>query len=245
MKHLNEIESGLAKRIVDRHPRGYIGAIIEGERGAGKSIYAQKIMAKVFYDTEDIDQDQAYKKALDHTLYSIQDFCSLIDYNIRHDIVSPVICLDDATVHFNSYKFFTDQKIVVRLKGVFDTIRSAVTGLLMTCPSRKMLLNFLRQYDDYKIKIIRQRGANDYERIARAYRFLYMPDERKYTVQVPWQDRYNCYLLNKYYLPYEAKRKMYLKKVNDELQAAINAPVKYYKTEKHIPFDVVQKSEGL
>jgi len=38
-------------------------------------------------------------------IYSPKDLIELIRHNIKHDEITPVICLDDATVHFNSYKF--------------------------------------------------------------------------------------------------------------------------------------------
>jgi hypothetical protein len=39
----------LAKRIVKRHPNGFLGVIIEGKRGMGMSSYCIKVMKEVYH----------------------------------------------------------------------------------------------------------------------------------------------------------------------------------------------------
>jgi len=227
-KKLNDWNSGTAHRIVLRHPDGFIGYQIQGERGMGKSMYAYKVMAKVYQTLYELDEYDAYFKALDYMIFSPSDLINLIEHNIAADKITPVICLDDATVHFNSYKFFVDLHEVILLKGMFDTIRTAITGLLMTCPNRKQLLSFLRAYDDYKIEIKKAPGANanngQYNRYARCYHFMYYPDERKYKVVVPFQDKYSVYVpgnkddISSPYGAYMVKRKKYLALINNKMK---------------------------
>jgi len=216
-KNLKDWNSGLVERILKRHPNGFIGGVVQGERGQGKSMYAYKVMAKVYMLLNDLNEEEAYAMALNHMIFDPSDLISLIKHNVKHDIITPVICLDDATVHFNSYKFFTDLHEVILLKGMFDTIRTALTGLLLTCPSRRLLLSFLRDYDDFKISIIQAPG-NMHDKFARCYQFNWYPDDRKYRVIVPFQDRYSRYVPDPYYQPYIAKRKLYLEKVNTKLE---------------------------
>lgn len=217
-RHLRDVNSVLAKRIIQRHPREFLGGVIYGERGNGKSMYAYKIMAKVYYELNGFnktdDEATAYDIALDHMIFNMEDLIMLIHNNIKKDIVSPVICLDDATVHFCSYKYFTHMKQVIHLHGIFDTIRTAVTGLLLTCPKRKLLLSFLRQYDDLKIKVLRADGWNRY---ARAYRWNWLPDEKKYNISVPFQDNFSCYVRDEYFDKYMVKRKAALKEMDDQM----------------------------
>jgi len=197
--------------------------VITGERGDGKSMYAYKTMAKIYYDINGYnktdDEEEAYKQALDHMIFSMEELILLIHNNIKNDYVTPVFCLDDATVHFCSYKYFTDMKKVVYVHGIFDTIRTAVTGLLMTCPKRKLLLKFLRQYDDLKIRIIVANGQ--WWRYARAYRWNWLPDEKKFNIAVPFQDNFSCYVHDDYYKPYMKKRKAALKDMDDEMMKAL------------------------
>ena len=184
-------------------------------------MYAYKVLAKIYQELDGLDEWEAYKKALDHFIFSPGELISLIKNNINNDFITPVVCLDDATVHFNSYKFFTDLHEVILLKGMFDTIRTVLTGLVITCPSRRHLLSFMRDYNDYKIEIKYDRG---YERYARCYQFVYMPDERKYKVIVPFQDKYSVYVpgnekdTNTPYGAYMQKRKAYLNQINDKLE---------------------------
>jgi hypothetical protein len=227
-KKLSDWNSGTAHRIQRRHPNGFIGYQIQGERGMGKSMYALKVMAKVYQILYELDEYEAYFKALEYMIFSPSDLINLIEHNIESDTITPVICLDDATVHFNSYKFFVDLHEVILLKGMFDTIRTAVTGLLMTCPNRKQLLSFLRAYDDYKIEIKKAPGADEqngqHDRYARCYHFMWYPDERKYKVVVPFQDKYSVYVPGKHddpntpYGAYMAKRKKYLALINSKMK---------------------------
>lgn len=233
IKKLKDIDSKLANRILKRHPNGFLGATIAGERGAGKSMYAYQVMAKVYYEYNGFykidDEESAYDMALDHMIFDMKDLIMLIHNNIKKDYISPVITLDDATVHFCSYKFFTNRREVVLLLGLFDTIRTAVTGLLLTTPNRKMLLNFLRNYDDYKIKILMASG--DWRRYARAYRWNYLPDEKKFHIIVPFQDNFSCYVKNKYYDKYMIKRKNALRNIDNEMLKILDLAEKFGKKE--------------
>jgi len=222
-KHINEWNSGTVKKILSRHPNGFVGFTIQGERGCGKSMYAYKVMAKIYQELEGLSEDEAFSMALNHMIFEPTDLINLIKNNIKNDYITPVICLDDATVHFNSYKFFTDLYEVILLKGMFDTIRTAITGLLMTCPNRRLLLSFLRDYDDYKIQIIQNRG---YDRFGRCYQFNWYPDEKKYKIIVPFQDSYSCYVPDEYYYPYMKKRKRYLEGINLKMEELLREKTK-------------------
>ena len=214
-KKLQDWNSGTVEAILRRYPNRFFGANIQGERGMGKSMYAYKVMAKVYMVLDGLDECGSYEKALQHFIFEPKELISLIQHNIKENFVTPVICLDDATVHFNSYKFFTDLYEVILLKGMFDTIRTAVSGLLMTCPNRRTLLKFLREYDDYKIQILASNGAD--ERYARCYQFNYFPDEHKYRIRIPYQDQYSVFVPDEYYHPYIVKRKKYLEAINNKL----------------------------
>jgi len=236
VKALSDWNSGLVHRILKRHPDGFIGAVIQGERGQGKSMYAYKVMAKVYQmlgEYRSIKDGQtyrveteydAYAAALDHMIFSPTELISIFKYNNKNDYVTPVLCLDDATVHFNNYKFFVDLFEVILLKGMFDTIRTVATGLLMTCPKRRGLLSFLRDYDDLKIDIKKGPGGESYTRLARAYQFNWYPDDRKYKVIIPFQDKYSCYVPGSQndrsspYGMYYQKRKMFNESVTLKME---------------------------
>lgn len=204
----------LANRIIKYYPKGFLSGIIEGERGYGKSMYAMKVMAQVYYVLDECSEEDAWNKALGHMLFSIEDTIAFIDKNINENYVVPVWTLDDATVHFCSYKFFTNLYEVILLHGMFDTIRTVCTGLLMTCPSRHLLLAALRNYDDFKIEIVKNVG---WERIARGYKIKTTPVGQK-RVYKNYEDNYSCYIPDWIFKKYTEKRNYYLKQVNDEMQ---------------------------
>lgn len=213
-RNISDYKLTLAYRIMQKHPNGFIGAIIEGERGYGKSSYALKVMAQVYQNLEGIPDDDAWQRAVDCMIFSIDELIKTINTNINSDTVTPAWCLDDATVHFSSYKFFTNLYEVILIHGMFDTIRTAVTGLLLTCPKRDLLLAALRNYDDFKIEIYMD---HDWERIARGYKIKTTPVGQR-RIYKNFEDKYSCYLPDWVYDKYMAKRKFYLKETNDALQ---------------------------
>lgn len=231
-KKLDDWNSGTVDRILHRHPNGFVGFTVVGERGQGKSMYAYKVLARCYQILDDLNEYEAYSKALKHFIFTPKDLIDIIKYNVDHDKITPVVCLDDATVHFNSYKFFTDLYEVILLKGMFDTIRTAITGLVITCPNRKHLLSFMRNYNDYKVEIKQDAGGENYNRLARCYQFNWYPDERKYKVIVPFQDRYSVYVPGNAqdektpYGAYMKKRKHYLKEINDKMEKLVNEKMK-------------------
>lgn len=222
----------LANVIIKIHPYGFLGAVIEGERGYGKSMYALKIMAQIYYKMNDITEEEAWVRSLDSMIFTMEDVIKLINYNIKNDIISPVLCIDDATVHFCSYKYFTNLYEVILLHGMFDTIRTTVTGLLLTCPSRKLLLAALRNYDDYTIQINKDqsnKGVSGYSRIARGIKWFTIPDGRR-KFRKMFEDHYSCYVPNWIYDKYMKKRKYYLESINDDMMQLIEEKLKKKKS---------------
>lgn len=224
-KKIDDWTSGTVNMILRRHPNGFAGFVVQGERGMGKSMYAYKVMAKIYQTLGELNEYDAYFKALEYMIFSPHELIELIKHNLKHHVITPVLCLDDATVHFSSYKYFIDLYEVILLKGMFDTIRTVLTGLLLTCPKRRNLLRFLKDYDDYKIQILTPReGGNQWHKLARCYHFHYYPDETKYRVWVPYQDHYSIYVPGKEdditspYGAYYNKREKYLEIINDKLE---------------------------
>jgi len=214
----------LAETIISCHPDGFIGAIIEGERGYGKSMYALKVMAQVYLNLENLDENDAWQKALDSMLFSMADVIKNISSNIHNDVVTPVWCLDDATVHFCSYKFFTHLHEVILVHGLFDTLRTAVSGLLLTCPKRSLLLKALRNYDDFTIQISKLPGGNGYRRVAKGVKWYSLPSGKRRFKKL-FEDHYNCYVPDWIYAKYMAKRKYYLETINLEMENLIREKI--------------------
>ena len=55
----------LSNRIMRIHPNGFMGAVIEGERGYGKSMYALKVMAQIFLEMDNLTETQAFKMEME------------------------------------------------------------------------------------------------------------------------------------------------------------------------------------
>lgn len=196
-----------------RRSNGFLSCITKAERGYGKSMYNLKVMAYVFqrlgYSVED-----AWEKALDSIIFTPSQFMNRIDYNIENEVVSPVWCIDDATVHFSSYLYFINVYQTSLLNAAFDTIRTVVHGLLINCPDKSRLLPGLRHYDDYEVTIYMDRG---YERKAVGIKWYSLPDGKK-RFRKMFEDSFSCYIPDEYYNKYMLMRTRYLKEINDNLR---------------------------
>jgi len=212
-KPIEEWDLKFAELINKEIPSGFISGIVTGERRKGKSIYVLKNIAKTYKVLEGLDDEECWKKALDCMIFGPDNLTEKVFSNIKHDVISPVLCLDDASVHFNPMLFFINPYQVSLLNGIFDTIGTVVNALVLTCPKKKRLMSGLKNYDDLTIHIIKAREGG-YERIARGVLWYTMPDEHQRFRKL-FEDHYSCYAPDYIYKPYLIERKKYLKQVND------------------------------
>jgi len=222
-KKLKDWNSGFVEAVLRRHPRnpkdmnGFFGGTITGERGTGKSMYCYKVMAKTYYELNGYskvsDEEDAYKEALEYMIFDAKTFLKLILRNKAKRIITPIITLDDASTHFGKYLFQRNPKLNEMLLGETATIREAVTGFLINCPKRAHLTKFLREYDDFKGTVYAIKGYGNqkerrWQRKVRFYRRDYLPDEQKFRIHIPFQDKFSCYVPEPFYTwYYEKKRK--------------------------------------
>lgn len=223
-KKLRDWNSGFVRWVLRRHPNspkqqnGFMGGFIFGERGEGKSTYCYKAMAKTHYELRGYvstdNEEDAYKEALEYMIYEPTAFQTLINYNRIKRIVTPIVCLDDASMHFGKYLFHTQPKLCAALLADTATVRTAITGFLVNAPKRSHVVKFLREYDDFKGEVkVDQHGGNTnmpgWNRKVRFYRWNYYPDEVKYRIQIPFQDKYSCYIPDEFYNWYLDKKRFF------------------------------------
>lgn len=208
----------LAKYIINRiKHNGFLSAITKAERSYGKSMYNLKIMAYVYYMLEEQSEYSAWMQALDNVVFLPQHFLDKIQQAIADDNLIPVICIDDAAVHFSSYLYFINLYETSLLNATFDTIRTATNAVLINCPDKSRLLSGLRHYDDFEVTIYKAESGNFYDRKAVGIKWYSLPDgHRKYRKM--FEDHFSCFVPNEIYNKYMEKRKHYLKEVSKELQ---------------------------
>lgn len=228
-KKLTDWNSGFHDWAIRRYPHGskkqngFMGGFIFGERGQGKSTYAYKVMAKTYYTLNgycNYDHEvDAYKEALKYMIYEPHDFQKLTIYNKIHYIITPMACLDDASMHFGNMLHMINPKLYSALLAETATIRSAITGFLITAPKRVHVAKFLRDYDDFKGEAFIDEGPEsdsreNWNRKIRFYKWTWYPDEVKYCIHIPFQDKYSCFIPDEHYYPY-IKRKRYFEIKHD------------------------------
>jgi len=217
-KRLSDWNSGFHDWVIYRHPsehnrqNGFLGGFIYGHKGNGKSMYCYKVMAKVYYTLNGYstidEEDDAYREALDNMFMDGDLFIDLIVKNRIKQKVTPIICLDDASRHFGTQMYKHNPSLYDAMAGEMAVARDVVTGFLINAPKRGMCAKFLRENDDYKGEALCVSGSKWVRKI-RFYEFREYPDERKYKIQIPFQDKYSCFVPDKYFNWYLEKRRYY------------------------------------
>ena len=219
-KHLWEWESGLVNMIIQRHPEGFVDCIVTGDPGQGKSMYCYKAAAKVIwilrgYDDGNMEQEaKAYEEALRYIIFEPDDLTSLIYHNKSNRIISPIIVLDDASVHFGRQLYRLDPDLYMELESLTPTMRTASTGFLINTPDKRFLAKFFRDFCKHRMHITSSHEFRSWNRIARYYIKRYYPDDSKFRMYSPFDDTFSCFLIQPFYDWY------YDKKMNAESKQA-------------------------
>ncbi len=207
------------EKIVKSHPFGFHSFIVTGDRGIGKSSYGLHNVYEI-YRTLGFDSEVSWKKALESCKFSIHDVIIFLRESANQDVCKPCLLWDDVGIHASGTKYFLNMKQVDQLKAVLDTIRTAVSGLIMTCPNTQGLLSILKNYDDYKI-VIRYSNRGGYYREAAAYKWRTLPSGKR-IINTQYCDYYSCYLPDWVFHEYMKMRKTALTETLDQLDISLN-----------------------
>ena len=211
----------LARKILKAHQsNGFCGAVVYGLRGIGKSSYSLKVLKEVFMTLDGVDEKEAYDRALKATKYRMLDIIKFIKSHANGGRVAPSLIIDDAGVGLSRYRWWVEPKLILRLQSVLDTVRSGVSSILMTCPSPKSVLGFVKRYDDFYVKIIKVSG--EWRRKAIGYQQTTLPSG-KTIVYKRFEDSFTCYLPNKVYKKYIKLRQSYLQDALAKLERITKA----------------------
>lgn len=206
-------------KILKGHPHGFNSFTVVGDRGIGKSTYALIVVYEIFRKLG-YEKNQAWNEAINCCKFHIQDVIKFLKISADSDDIKPVIIWDDIAIHASGTKYFLNMRMVDQLKAVLDTIRLAISGLIMTCPSTKGLLSILKVYDDYKL-VVRYSKRGGYYREITAYKWNTLPSGKR-IIRTQYTDNYNCYIPNWVFDKYMVMRKNATKETLDRLEQSIS-----------------------
>lgn len=176
-----------------------IAAVIYGKQRLGKSMYALKVGYDIYED---------WDKVLENTIFTMKDVVKTIGNAVKSDSVIPYLIWDDSGVYGSKYTFFTNKKTTLLLQGLFDVVGTAVKGFVMTTPNSGNLLKSIREYQFYRIKIIKANSRQD--RIAKGYSTDQWPSGTL-RMHNDFEDHYNNIIPDDVYQRYIKTRKDYLR----------------------------------
>ena len=170
-----------SQRIAALEPDDYLEVHVTGKRGSGKSTYAWQVCAETLklMHPEWKKGPEYYLEYVfaNHLVHGLGELIDKID--AYSDAVEPedrldILWWDDATVHGSSLTYFYDLESYIELQGLWDTVRSATSCIILTCPEERKLPKFVKTAEGVlKIKVSKW-GARPW-RQAKAYEKYSLP----------------------------------------------------------------------
>lgn len=206
------------KLILKAHPYSYKGFLIVGDRGIGKSCYALRVCKEIFCHLGE-DSTSAWNSALEHCMFTIPEVIHFLRESAEASEPEVVMIWDDVGVHGNAMQYFNNMKLVNMLKGVLDTVRTAVSGLLMTSPTASNLLSVITNYDDYKL-IVRYSPKGGVHRDITGYKWRTLPSGKR-IIKKQFRDDCIIKIPDWVFRSYMEKRRFALKDTLAKLEESI------------------------
>lgn len=232
-RKLKDWNSGLSALIIKNHPTkdnkmtGHISRTVTGDPGVGKSMYSYKTLAKTYYDfngyTKVDEEEYAYKLAIDNFIYRPQELFEKV--KIQRDLDEPALawCIDDASVHMGRQLFDQDRDMYRQLQGTVPTLREDVTGLLITTIVIQLLAKPLREFVRKKVHVMPLAELKSHRKVARHYEKWYFPDDIRFRIKIPFQEKFSSLCPEPFYSWYHEKK---MKCLNEYLDEIMKHPVK-------------------
>jgi len=194
----------LTKKIIQSYPNGFNSFIITGRRGIGKSAYSLSALHAV-YTKRGMSNIAAWDASLNSLKFTIPEIIDYLKTAVDADEKRVCLIWDDTRIFASGMKYHLNMKLIDKLSGMLDYIRTSLCSLIMTCPSTSGLLGVLKSYDDYEVKI-HFTHAGGFAREAKGYLWSSLPSGQK-RIYHKFTDSYSCRLPNWVYKRYMTKRK--------------------------------------
>jgi len=210
------IESRTIKSILyARKNNGLYSSIVTGARGVGKSSYCIQVLFRIFR-TLGYEVEESWNMALDRILYKIPEVVDFLEQSADKEN-KDLFIWDDAGVFAGGVRWLTNQKEMVLIESICDTLRDCVYCVLFTVPDVRTLSRRIRTYDDYLVKIHRLRFKDQQKfkngetiREARLYKKIITPASQV-RVYKQYYDSFDIMLPDWVYNKYKEKRHRYTK----------------------------------
>ena len=225
-KTLKEWNPYLIPKIMERNPaynenhwKGFISRVVTGKPGHGKSILCYKYMAKLDYVINGyttIDEEEySYKFALDNMIYRPDEFFKRIDTQVDLGIPFIIWTLDDCSIHMGRQLWDEDRKSYRKLQRKIPAIREYVTCLFINTITTKLLAKPFREFFDAKIDVTLEEGFIRYPRRAKHYFKEFYPDDIRFNMYHPFDDKYSVLVPDTFYKWYDDKKNLALREYNE------------------------------
>jgi hypothetical protein len=219
--------------------RGFVGGILSGEFGKGKTVTALKIAAKILQIKYGYTFEQALEKVIDeHLIFTKDEFIDLTtkvygQYNweemeetqllkVKYELRKVVLVWDDVGIHAGSKKERFDPSDSWEIQTEYDTIRDITSCMLLTVPEETQIMKSLRSYrSNYFIELgYPAEGGNYNDRVMQFYK--YQRDKKtgnmKRRLKFSTNKTHSVHLPDWAYGKYDKKRTLAKLKHNERLQ---------------------------
>lgn len=231
-KTLAKWNPALLKPVIERHPTtenktsGFIHRTIVGDPGYGKSMFCYKFQARLYWEFNGCNkteqEEECYKFSLDNMIYSPEELFNKVI--IQREIGEPawIWTLDDASVHMGRQLFDQDRPTYRKLQSIVPTLREDVTCLFITTPMVQLLAKPLREFLRRKIEMHIEENITKPARLAKHYEKRYFPDDVRFRMYNPYNDKCSILVPEPFYSWYLEKKR---KALREYAESIVKKPV--------------------
>jgi len=204
--------------MLQSYPNGFNSFMVVGRRGIGKTAYSLLALHSALVELG-MSNIKAWDVALKSLKFSIPSVISYLKDAVDRDEKKICLIWDDARIFAGGSQYHLNMKLVSKLSGMLDSVRTAVCTLILTCPSSSGLLGILKSYDDFLIKVHYSHDGG-FRRVSKGYLWSSLPSGSK-RIYHKFDDNFSCRLPDWIYKRYMVERKNALRDVLVDLEAEV------------------------
>ena len=202
---------------------GFVGCVIYGLQGSGKTTFAMRTLFRYFREVG-YDEEGSWEWTLKNTFFSVAEVLDALDPESIVAMLREAIIWDDAGVHASAYLSKLDPGTTRMIAAAIQLARTQTCGILFTTPHPTGILRCVRDMPDWYRVHIRYVGQKDGVKysVANIYKVKVSPLGETYAKKVVAEAPFKVRLPDEVYQTYMKRRAEFIQKLLQQFRQDLN-----------------------